>query len=224
MGEQGEPEAAKPRRASRQHDAENTRRNILDVAMREFAESGLSGARIDVIAAKTASSKRMIYYYFKDKEGLYLHCLEEAYRVVRSGEVELELDHLQPVQALRRLVEFTFDHHASHADFIRMVMIENIHHGAYLAKSEKIQQLNRTAIENLARLYERGVAAKVFRAGLDPLDLHWHISALCFFNVSNRATFGKIFQRNLGSLAAQTERRGQVVEMVLGYVTGQVAA
>lgn len=205
-------------KSGRQHDPEGTQRNIIEVAMREFADRGLSGARIDEIAAKTAASKRMIYYYFTDKDGLYLRCLEEAYRVVRSGEVELDLDHLNPMDALRQLVEFTFDHHREHEDFIRMVMIENIHHGAYLERSGTIQELNATAIDNLERIYSRGVESGDFRPGMKPIDLHWHISASCFFNVSNQATFTRIFDVEMTSRAAQGARRAQVVDLILRYV------
>ena len=129
-------------KTGRQHDPEGTQRNIIEIAMREFARNGLSGARIDEIAEKTNTSKRMIYYYFGDKDGLYLRCLEEAYRVVRRGEVALALDHLEPREALRHLVEFTFNHHHDHEDFIRLVMIENIHHGEFLRRSKSIQDLN----------------------------------------------------------------------------------
>ena len=131
--------------------------------MAEFAANGLSGARIDEIAAKTHTSKRMIYYYFGDKEGLYGRVLEEAYRQVRAGEQELELDHLPPVEALKRLAEFTFDHHSRHPDFIRIVMIENIHHGAYLEQSELIRLLNAGAIQKLEAICRRGRADGLFR-------------------------------------------------------------
>ena len=206
-------------KTGRQHNPEATQRNIIDVAMTEFARNGLSGARIDEIAEKTKTSKRMIYYYFGDKEGLYLHCLEEAYRVVRSGEGKLSLDHVEPVEALRQLVEFTFDHHASHEDFIRMVMIENIHHGEYLKKSKTIRELNRTAIANLEDVYNRGVAAGAFRSGVQPIDLHWHISALCFFNISNRSAFSSIFDVDVGSDTAQAVRRQQVVDMIMRFLS-----
>jgi AcrR family transcriptional regulator len=195
-------------------DPEGTQRNIIEVATAEFAEYGLSGARIDEIAAKTKSSKRMIYYYFGDKEGLYLRVLEAAYSKVRAVEATLNLEDLEPVEALRRLVEFTFDHHNTNEPFIRLVMIENIHHAEYLARSKAIQALNVTAIDTISRLYKRGVKSRVFRAGLDPIDLHWQISALCFFNVSNRATFSKIFSRDLGSKKALARLRRQTVEMV----------
>ena len=200
--------------ATRIQDPEGTQQNIIEVATAEFAEYGLAGARIDEIAAKTKSSKRMIYYYFGDKEGLYLRVLEAAYSKVRAVEATLHLDDLEPVEALRKLVEFTFDHHNSHEPFIRLVMIENIHHGTYLARSKAIQALNVTAIDTISRLYKRGVKAGVFRAGLDPIDLHWQVSALCFFSVSNRATFSKIFSRDLGSKKALNRLRRQTVEMV----------
>jgi AcrR family transcriptional regulator len=202
----------------RVNDPEGTRRNIIEVATAEFAERGLSGARIDEIAAKTKSSKRMIYYYFGDKEGLYLKVLEEAYSRMRATEATLDLQDLPPIEALERLVGFTFDHHDSHEGFIRLVMIENIHNGVFLAKSQVIQKLNVTAIDTVRALYDRGVNAGIFRAGLDPIELHWQISALCFFNVSNRATFSKIFKRDLGSKKSLASLRAAVVEMIVRHV------
>ena len=195
-----------------------TQRNIIEVATREFAQNGLSGARVDEIAAKTACSKRMIYYYFGDKEGLYLKVLEEAYRRVRSVESGLDLDHLAPRQALRSLVEFTFEHHHSNDDFIRLVMIENIHHGEYLERSSVIQELNAAAIDVLDRLYRRGLDDGLFRPGLTALDLHWQISALCFFNVSNRATFSRIVRYDLESTAALAQLKERVCDTILRYV------
>ena len=208
------PRAAKAENGTRTQNPLGTQKNIIDVATREFAEYGLTGARIDEIAAKTKSSKRMIYYYFGDKEGLYLRVLEAAYSKVRATEATLHLDDLEPLAALRKLVEFTFDHHNSNEPFIRLVMIENIHHGEYLARSKAIQSLNVTAIDTITRVYERGVKAGIFRRGIDPIDLHWQISALCFFSVSNRATFSKIFSRDLKAKKAVTRLRQQTVEMV----------
>jgi AcrR family transcriptional regulator len=211
-------------RPARSHDPEGTRQNIIEVASEEFAVNGLSGARIDEIAARTLTSKRMIYYYFGDKEGLYLAALEDAYRRVRQGEAELDVAHLPPLEALKRLVEFTFDHHHRHEDFIRMVMIENIHHGAYLDRSKVIRSLNLSAIGTIESVYNRGVAAGLFRKGLDPIELHWQISALCFFNVSNRTTFSKIFGRDFGSADAQAALRHNVVEMVVRYLADPAVA
>lgn len=204
--------------ATRTQDPEGTRRNILEIASEEFALNGLSGARIDEIAARTRSSKRMIYYYFGDKEGLYLSALENAYRLVREGESKLDIEGLPPVEALTRLVEFTFDHHHQHEEFIRMVMIENIHHGQYLDRSEAIRDLNITAIDQIARIYARGVSEGIFREGIDPVELHWQVSALCFFNVSNRATFSKIFGRDFGTEEQLARLRHNTVDMIVRFV------
>lgn len=210
--------AGRGRTSARTRSPAATRQDIIEVATREFAQNGLSGARVDEIAAKTGSSKRMIYYYFGDKEGLYLAVLEEAYRKVRTTEAQLDLEHLRPADALRRLVEFTFDHHHSNEAFIRLVMIENIHHGEYLARSKTIQDLNVSAIGELERVYSRGLEEGIFRKGLTAIELHWQISALCFFSVSNRATFSQIFRVDLASKKALAVLRAHVVDMVLRNV------
>lgn len=137
---------------------------------------------------------------------------------MREGEAKLAVADLEPVEALRRMVEFTFDHHHQHEAFIRMVMIENIHNAQYLERSKEIRALNVAAIERIARIYARGVEEGWFRPGLEPLELHWQISALCFFNVSNRATFSGIFGRDFGTDDAQKMLRRNVVDMVLRYV------
>jgi AcrR family transcriptional regulator len=204
--------------ASRQQDPEGTRQNIIEVASQEFALNGLSGARIDEIAAKTRSSKRMIYYYFGDKEGLYRSALEHAYKRVREGEAQLDIAGLSPIDGLKKLVEFTFDHHHQHEDFIRMVMIENIHHAQYLEQSTGVRELNVTAITHIRDLYERGVADGSFRPGLEPLEIHWQISALCFFNVSNRATFSKLFDQDFGANTMQNRLKANTVETILRFV------
>lgn len=204
-------------------DPAGVQANIIAVAMAEFAANGLSGARMDEIAAKTRTSKRMIYYYFGDKDGLYRRVLEEAYSKVREGEQKLDLDHLPPVEALKRLVEFTFDHHSRNPDFIRMVMIENVHHGAYMEQSGMIRSVNAGAIEKLEEICRRGREAGLFRTDVAPVELHWHISALSFFNVSNRATFSCIFGDGLFSREGQATLRRHAVEMVLGLVLQEPA-
>ncbi len=199
-------------------DPEGVRRDILSVAMEEFSQNGLSGARIDEIAARTRTSKRMIYYYFTDKESLYQHVLEEAYAKVRGGESDLGLDELEPVAALEKLCRFTFDHHRRNPAFIRMVMIENIHHGRHMQSSGTIRELNRTAIDALESVLVRGQQSGIFRQGIDALELHWQISALSFFNVSNVATFSFIFGDSLFTDDGQETLSRHASDMVLRYV------
>jgi AcrR family transcriptional regulator len=203
---------------TRINDPDRTMADIVEVATREFADKGLSGARIDEIAAATRTSKRMIYYYFGSKEGLYIAVLEEAYRRIRSIEAELNLEDVPPEDALRKLVGFTFDYQLGNPDFIRLVMNENMHRGEFLAQSKTIQELNVPAIGAVEAVYRRGVKEGVFRKDIDPVDLHMSISALCFFNVSNRHTFSLIFKRDLETPRAIGARRDSIVEMVVRFV------
>jgi AcrR family transcriptional regulator len=206
-----------PRR-QRVNDPEGTRRNIIDIATREFGDKGFSGARVDEIAARTKTSKRMIYYYFGGKEGLYIAVLEEAYRKIRNVEATLDLAEKAPENALSTLVAFTFDYYVAHPEFVRLVMNENILRGVYLSRSKAIQRLNVTVIDALRDLLARGQRGGIFRRDLDPIELHMSISALGFFNVANRATFSTIFKRDMTSAKSLAERREQVVEIILRYV------
>jgi AcrR family transcriptional regulator len=204
-------------RRQRVNDPEGTRRNIVEVATREFADKGLSGARVDEIAARTKTSKRMIYYYFGGKEGLYIAVLEEAYRKIRGVEATLDLAQRPPEEALRTLVAFTFDYYSAHPEFVRLVMTENILNGIYLSRSKVIQRLNVNVIDTLGDLLARGQRAGTFRRDLDPVELHMSISALGFFNIANRATFSTIFKQDMTSARSLAVRREQVVEMILRY-------
>lgn len=209
------PQAASRKSASWTQDPEGVRRSILEAARLEFVENGLSGARVDEIAARTATSKRMIYYYFGDKEGLYRAVLEEMYERIRSFERGLDIASLEPEQAIALLTGFTFDYHAENPDFVRMVMIENIHHARHLATSDRISTLNLSVIDMIREAYERGVSAGRFRPGIEALDIHLTISALSFYNVSNRASIREIFGHDMGAPEALVRRRAAAIDTVL---------
>lgn len=202
----------------RRNDPDRVRRDILDVARAAFSSKGLSGARVDEIAARTRTSKRMIYYYFGDKEGLYRSVLEEAYATLRAAERNLELTGLSPTDALRKLSGFLFDHHSDNPDFVRLVSIENIHHAENLKQSAIIADLNLSAIEVVREFYERGVAEGVFRSGLDPRDIHLTMSALAFYNVANRYTILNLFKHDMMAPAARQARREVVIDTVMRFV------
>ncbi len=203
----------------RVRDAERTRAEIIEVATHEFADQGYAGARVDEIAAKTRTTKRMIYYYFGGKEGLYLAVLEQAYRHIRALEQELDVDHLEPVEALRQLAGLTFDHHESHQDFVRLVAIENIHYAKHLLSSDFREALAAPAVGVLRRIVERGQAAGVFRDDLDALDVHMIISAFCVFRGANRYTFQAIFDRDLLDPRRREHLRRMLGDLVVAHVT-----
>lgn len=202
----------------RKNDPQRTQENILEVATEEFATHGLAGGRVDAIAERTRTSKRMIYYYFGSKEGLYLAVLERSYRKIRTLEADLQLSNLEPEEALRVLISTTFDHDEAHPDFVRLVSIENIHHAAHMLRSEAIRDLNVSVIETIAGILERGVTQQVFTRRADPIDVHMMISAFCFFRVSNRYTFGSIFRRDLSEPATMDRHRTMIADAVVGYL------
>ena len=202
----------------RKPDAEKTRQNILAVARREFAAHGLSGARVDAIAARINTTKRMIYYYFGSKKGLYLAVLEQTYGGIRAMEQTLDLDRLSPVDALRQIIEFTFDYHEANPDFVRLVSVENIHHGEHLAKSETLRNLNSTVIASLTTILERGRAAGQFHADIDAIDLHMMISAPCYYRVSNRYTFGTLFGRDMGAPELRERHKRMIADAIIGFL------
>jgi AcrR family transcriptional regulator len=205
--------------SERVRDAERTRAEILDVATREFADRGYNGARVDEIATKTRTTKRMIYYYFASKEQLYIAVLERAYQEIRTAEQALEVDGLDPVDAIRRIAELTFDHHQSHPDFIRLVSIENINRAEHMAKSPMFPGQNASVVSLIAEILARGRAQGRFTRAVDALDVHMLISSYCVFRVANRHTFNTIFGRDLTDPALRDRYRAMLGDLVVAYLT-----
>lgn len=203
----------------RRRDADRTRAEILDVATAEFARDGYSGARVDEIAARTKTTKRMIYYYFGGKEGLYIAVLERAYLRIRSAEQRVEADAADPVAAIRRLAELTFDHHEANPDFLRLVSVENIHHARHIAKSETLRNLSSPAIGLLDGILAAGREQGTFTRSVDAVDVHMLISSFCVFRVANRHTFGTLFERDLTDPALRTHYRTMLGDLLIAYLT-----
>jgi len=204
---------------ARQRDAERTRAEILTVAAAEFAERGYNGARVDEIAARTRTTKRMIYYYFGGKKQLYIAALERAYARIRAAEQAVDVDQLPPLEAIRRLAEITFDHHEANPDFIRLVSIENIHRGEHITRLPDLVDVNTPAVRLLERLLEHGRRSGEIRSDIDAVDLHMMISAYCFFRVSNQHTFGALFGRDLLDPARRDDYRSRLGDMIVAYLT-----
>lgn len=205
-------------RTKRSYDSAQSMSDILTVATSEFAEKGFSGARVDDIAELTRTSKRMIYYHFESKEGLYRAVLEAAYARVREHEGTLALDDLPPDEAMAKLVGFSFDNHRNNEAFVRLVMNENIMRASTLQESPLISQLNVPIIETLKKLLQRGADQGMFKANIDPVMLHRAISGLCFHNVSNQHTFSLIFNHDPSQPQVMQAYRQSVIDMVLSYV------
>src|SRR3954466_1607420 len=206
----------------RSRDRERTRAEILAVATAEFAQHGYSGARVDEIAERTRTTKRMIYYYYGSKEQLFVAVLERAYAEIRAAEQTIDVDHLAPVDAIRRLAELTFDHQESHPDFSRLVAIENIPRAEHIAGRPDFAGQNSPAIELIERILERGYADGSFTREIDAVDLHMMISAFCVFRMANRHTFGAIFPRAPADPALRDRYREMLGDMVVDYLRAPV--
>src|SRR5688500_17794803 len=195
------------------------RASIVAAAIDEFAARGFKGASMDAIAARTHTTRALINYYFGSKEKLYIAVLEQVYAEIREAEGKLDLEHLAPGDAVRRIVEFTYGYYLEHEGFVRLVVAENQARGRHLRKSKAMRTLNRPIIERLARVIARGQAEGLFRGDADPVEIHKAIAALGMFNVTNRYTFGAIFQRDMGAKGDVDRRRAMVADMILSYLT-----
>lgn len=202
----------------RQRDADRSQGIILAAARDEFAENGLGGARMDRIAERAALNKRLIYYYFSDKEALFQAVLEQAYRDIREQERNLNLLDVPPAEALRKLVEFTWSYYLAHPEFLTLLNSANLHRARHLQGSERARQMNSPLIEMLAEILERGRKDGSFRGGVDPLQLYVSIAGLSYFYLSNNHTLSAIFGRDLMSAKAKHERLTHMCDVILGYV------
>jgi AcrR family transcriptional regulator len=220
-GVPGAPAPAPPEGPERTRDADRTRADILAVATREFADRGYAGARINEIAAKTRSTKRMIYYYFGGKEQLYIAVLEQAYSRIRRLEQQLDVEHLDPVDAIRELCRLTFDHHEAHPEFIRLVSIENIHRAEHIAHLRGVSEWAAPALDVVRAILARGWSAGIFRRDVDALDVHQVISAFCIFRTANRHTFGAIFGRDMLDPTRRDGQRRMLGDLVVAYLTAR---
>src|SRR5947209_12275551 len=209
---------ATPARRTVTRDPERTRAAILAAATQEFTANGLTGGRVDAIAQRARVNKRMIYHYFGGKDGLYLAVLEATYAAIRVAEQELHLADRDPADGMRELVLFTWRYFLKHPEFLSLLGTENLHKAAYLKRSKRIRELHSPLIGMISTLLERGAAARVFREGVDPVELYITVAALGFFYLSNRHTLSTIFGRDLSAPKSITLRGEHIVDVVLGYL------
>ena len=202
----------------RMRDAEKTKAEILLAARDEFARHGLAGARVERIAERADVNKRLLYYYFSNKDDLFLAVLEQAYADIRGAEQALHLDAMDPVEAIRQLVSFTWHYYLEHPEFINLLNSENLHQAVHLKRSERIREMNSPLVQLLDHVLERGRRDGLFRAGVDAVQLYISIAALCYFYLANHHTLSTIFDRDLRAPKAQATRLSHMTDLVLGYL------
>lgn len=215
IAETSQPKAETARRP---RNSAKTKASILAAARVEFADRGFEGARVDAIAERAEANKRLLYHYFGNKEELYRAVLLDAYQEIRRGERALSLDQYDPVQAMDRLVRFTFRHFLANPWFPRLLGTENIENARFLKTLPDIKALHSPLVGQIAAILERGAAAGIFRRDVDPVQLYISVAALGFFYVSNTATLSVIFERDLSSVGMVQEREAHAVQMVVDFL------
>ena len=198
-----------------QRDRDGTRQRILEAALEEFSRHGLGGARVDRIAERAGANKRMLYYYFGDKDGLFLAALEHSYAQIRSAERALDLAHRDPREAVKRLVEFTWRYYLDHPEFMTLLNSENLHKGRHVSRSKRVRDMHTTLTETLRAVLRKGEAQGLFRKGVDPVQLYISIAGEGYFYLSNRYTLSRIFDRDLMAPRALAGRARHITQMIL---------
>jgi TetR/AcrR family transcriptional regulator len=209
------PKQRSPAAEPRKRDPVATRHKLLVAARREFAQSGLAGARVDDIAARAGVNKQLVYHYFGDKDALYLAVLEWVYEEIRAQERELNLEGLPPEKAIRKLIEASFDHLAAHPDFIVLLNDENRGGASHVAGSRKLTAMHSPLVDMVSKILSEGVKAGTFRKGINPVQLYISIAGLSYFFFSNTPTLSAIFGKDLSSPSERRARRKHVVDLVL---------
>ena len=210
--------AARQRANGKTRAPARTRERILAAATQEFAARGLGGARVDAIARRAGANKRMLYHYFGNKEDLFLAVMERTYAHIRSKEEGLRLEAMPPVEAMRKLVRFTFDYFVDNPHFITLLNSENLHRARHIKRSGRVKEINSPVIAALGNILKRGRDEGVFRAGVDPLQLYISVAGVCYFYFSNVHTLTTIFGRALMSRTALDDRARHVTDVILGYL------
>nr|WP_275982269.1 TetR/AcrR family transcriptional regulator [Frigidibacter sp. ROC022] len=199
-------------------DAEATRAAILTAATYEFSEYGVSGARIDRIAARAQANKSLIYSYFGDKEALYAIVLRSAYAQIRAGERELDLSSLEPVEAIRELVRFTYEHYIKSPWFLRLLAGENLRRGETVRGIEDIRDLQSPLKQVVEGILEEGRAQGLFRDDVGPTELYLLIASLFYFPLSNKYTIEVVFEVDTQSEAWSKALLKRSQDLVIAFL------
>lgn len=199
-------------------NAARTQQAILVAATEEFSSLGLGGARIDSIAARAGINKKLLYYYYGNKEGLFKAVLEKAYGNIRKAERALHLTELEPIEAIRQIVSFTWHYYLKHPELITLINNENLHRAVHLEQSTVIKGVASPLISTLQAILDKGYSAGLFRSGVDAIQLCISIEALAFFYLSNASTLSAVFSRDLRHPKAEVQRLSHITELVLGYL------
>jgi TetR/AcrR family transcriptional regulator len=191
-----------------------TRKKLLAAGRKEFANRGFEGARVDEIAKRAGVNKQLVYHHFGNKDELYRHVLQNIYQDIREREQALNLEALPPLEAIQKLVEFSFEYTARNRDFAAILIDENVHKGRHMKDVTDLESLHSPLIAAIARILKRGEKDGLFRSGQNPEQLYISIAALGFFYFSNIYTLSAIFGHKLDTREKIADRKKHVVTLI----------
>ncbi|MCU0566787.1 MAG: TetR/AcrR family transcriptional regulator [Oculatellaceae cyanobacterium Prado106] len=171
-----ETKSEKVKQTKSVRDAEATKAIILAAAEEEFAQHGLTAARTEAIAAKTQVAKSMIYYYFKDKEGLYRAVLERSHAHLLQAIQPLDLETASPEVALEQFLRALLDCVSRNPKLPTIMFLEAVQNQGKYYKNSTSASIDTVLIAIL----ERGVKTEIFRP-LDPFQSAINIMGTCLF-------------------------------------------
>jgi AcrR family transcriptional regulator len=198
----------------REKAAQATRASLLKAAIKIFAQYGLDGGSVDKISKAAKSHDRMIYYYFGNKEGLFVAVIEETYRRFNVAESKLKLDLLDPLRSLEKIVQFILRYYRDHPEFVTLLNIENLHKGKHIGQSS-FRDYSSKAIGVIDQVLVTGAQTGVFSSQLRARDLYMMIAALGYFYQSNRYTLSAFLGENLEAKATFDQWESFVISTVL---------
>ncbi|WP_207538732.1 TetR family transcriptional regulator [Sabulicella rubraurantiaca] len=187
---------------------------ILRAALAEFTAKGLAGARMAAIAEAAGVAKGLVFHHFRSKEGLWAAALEHVYRLLRSGQDEVALMALGPVEGMRRLTTETFRLFREHPEITALMNEENLHRGRHLREATGVPMLYSPLFAAMERLLEEGRQQGLFREEVDVRALYVALSGLGYFPCANRWTLSAAFAGDLFQperLAAYETLAGEMV-------------
>lgn len=211
--------AATRRPRVRELAAQTTQENILRAATKVFAKHGFAGGRIEQISKAAKSHDRMIYYYFGNKEELFIAVIEETYRRFNEAESKVVLKMSDPVDDLKTLVRFMWTYYQQNPEFITLLNSENLHRGKHISKSLRAREYSSPAISLMEKVLKNGAEMGLFRSDIRPRDVYLMSAALAYFYVSNRFTLSAFLGEDLAAPEAITHWEGFITAAVIRQVS-----
>ncbi|HBN84816.1 MAG TPA: TetR/AcrR family transcriptional regulator [Clostridiales bacterium] len=198
-------------------DSEATKNRILMAAEAEFADKGLYGARIDSIAEKAQTNKRMIYQYFGNKEQLYVNILEITYGRLTAEELQIEWEIMPAKISIQKIIRLYFEFLEKNPSYVKLILCENLNKGKYIEQID-FTNTKSSVFHTFTDIMDRGKKTGEFKKEIDTQQVILSLLTFTFSYFSNRYTLSKLLEFNLFDSMNTQKRIKIVTDMLLKYI------